>query len=189
MRSVSSKSPMPMMSLATHRKGHSMTTYARRCAVGNPAKDQEHIIIKEKDTTPRILLRRSILIPMIIKETNGTHTRGIITQPEPVLAKELTITSIRPMGTQTRIIGTLRISIVNVGISKKSSGLVEMLVSTTAILAVATSGDRMTSMTKSIENTSKSFTDSKKSTSDNKRRLMKGPEKGIPTRMSELRRH
>ena len=165
-----------------------MTTCDLRCAVGNPAKDPALIITLEKDTTPRILLKRSILIPMTIKEINDTLTQGIITPQEQVLGKGHTITSIRHMGIQMKIIGTLRISIVNEGISKKSSGLVEMLVSMTAIPAVATSGGHMISTTKSIENMNKSFTDSKKNTLDNKRKLMNGPEKGILIRTSELKR-
>jgi len=165
-----------------------MMTYALRCVVANPAKDLALNIMQEKDTMLRILLKRSILIPTIIKEIKDTPIPGIITQLEPEQVQEHTITSIRPMANQMRIIGTLRISIVNEGISKKSSGLAEMQASTTAVQAVATSGAHMTSMTKSIVNTNKNFTDSKKNTSDNKRRLMNGPEKSILTRMSELKK-
>lgn len=169
------------------KRRHSTTIYARRC-VDLPAKDP-HLVSMARDIMHQIPLRKSIHIHMIARGIKGIAILGITIRlgVELVKAPGAIIISIGHMAIPRKITGTLMNLTGKEETLKRSLGVVGMLVSMMAAVP-AINGGHMITMTKSIVSMNKSFSDNKRSSLDSRRRRMKGPEIGILTEMSELRR-
>jgi hypothetical protein len=166
-----------------------MTTYARRCVEESPAIVPAHHIAKVKDIMPRTHPKRSIPILMTTLEINGIRTQDIIIQRAIKRGPVPTIISTKRMAMQRRTTGTLKISIANEGISRRSLDLAVTQASTTAIhLEIVINGVPMTITIVSTESMSKNSTDNRKNTSGHRKRQMRELGKGILAEMRMPRR-
>jgi hypothetical protein len=137
------------------------------------------VLAPGKDIMHQILLRRSILTLTTVRETKSTLTPDIIIRlAQPIISnielKKRTTT------------GTRRISIGNVEISKKSSGLGGMP-GTMMGRETATSGGPTITMTRSIVSTSRSSTGNRRSSSGPRHRRMRSEENSTRKEMKRLR--